>query len=146
MRTQTLIVSLAALLSLLGCSKQAKLPRQVPATVAELEASPDFKLEHTTKSGIKCYVRYLTPEVADAIDEDNPDFPFLLFSGGEVEKPFLVAVVYKDRVVACDAKDSGLVSGDEYTAEGLEVAEFARAKLMAAQAAELSRMMQELGR
>ena len=77
-----IILSLIATLGLVGCSKESssssKARRLVPATAAEIIASPDYKLEYTTRSGLKIYVRELTPEIAtNTIGVNSPDFEFL---------------------------------------------------------------------
>jgi hypothetical protein len=75
------ILSLIAMLCFMGCSKgsgsSSKAKRLVPATAAEVIASPEYKLEYTTKSGLKIYVRELTPEMARSIPVNSPDFEFL---------------------------------------------------------------------
>jgi hypothetical protein len=48
MRTPAL-VSLVAVLCLLGCSKAGSSRRLLPNTTAEVAASPDFKLDSTNK-------------------------------------------------------------------------------------------------
>jgi hypothetical protein len=99
MKIPTLIVSLVTALCIVGCSKEGgssgKAKGLVPATVAELTASPDFKLEHTTESGIKCYVRELTPEVASTIAEDSRDDHFL----ERRKRPYLFVVVLDGKMV-----------------------------------------------
>lgn len=64
-------------------------------TVAELLVSPDFKLEHTTASGIKCYVRELTPEMASTITEDSRDHHFF----ENRKRPYLFVVVLDGKMV-----------------------------------------------
>src|SRR6185295_5415322 len=100
MKIPTILVSLTAMLCLLGCSKEGgasgKSKRLIPATAAEIAASTDYKLDHTTKSGIKCYVREISPEVARSITEDSPDHPFL----ADGEKPYLLVVVFNVKI--CD--------------------------------------------
>jgi hypothetical protein len=79
MKKATTVISLISVL--IGCSKDAgssgKSKRLVPATAAEVVASPDYKLEHITQSGIKCYVRRLTPEIARTVSVDSRDYEFL---------------------------------------------------------------------
>ena len=75
-------VVLFTALCLLGCSREggaskSGTQRLVPATAAEVAASPDFKLEFTTKSGIRCYARALTREVARSIPDRSSDLEFL---------------------------------------------------------------------
>lgn len=112
MKMQTLIASLIVMLGIVGCSKDGKpsvkQQRLVPSTVAELEASPDFKLDHTTKGGIKFYVRDISSEVADSIDADSRDSRFL--DGGRT--PQLFAVVYKGDVVSYDSLDAMIFGAD----------------------------------
>lgn len=89
-----LILSLFATLCVIGCSKEGGSSRAlVPATGEKVMASPDYKLEHTTKSGIKCYVRPLTPEVARAITADNRDHQFLQ---GDEKTSFYLLVPLRD--------------------------------------------------
>ena len=82
MSIRAIILSLITALCFAGCSKEgsssSKAKRLVPATAAEVTASPDFKLEYTTKTGVKLYVRELTPEIAtNSIGVNTPDFEFL---------------------------------------------------------------------
>src|SRR5258708_25878516 len=51
-------------------------PRSTLFPYTTLFRSPDFKLEHTTESGLKCYVRELTPEIAGTIAHDSRDHHF----------------------------------------------------------------------
>lgn len=99
MKIPTLIVSLVIALCFVGCSKEGgasgKTKGLVPATVAELLASPDFKLEHTTESGLKCYVRELTPEVASTIAADSRDHHFF----ENRKRPYLFVIVLDGKMV-----------------------------------------------
>ena len=99
MKIPTLIVLLVVCLCLPGCSKgggsSGKAKGLVPGTVAELAASAEFKLEHTTESGVKCYVRELTPEVVGGIAPDSRDHHFL----EERKHPYLVVFVCTDKIV-----------------------------------------------
>jgi hypothetical protein len=69
-------MTFVAAICLLGCSKSGK-AGLVPATAADIKSSPDFKLEFTTKNGVKCYVRDLAPEVAQLIPRESRDQDFL---------------------------------------------------------------------
>lgn len=99
-------------------------------------ASPDYKLEHTTKSGIKCYVREITLEVARSITENSPDHPFL----AEGEKPYLFVVVHNGKVIDLAADETGLS-----IEQGLEIAAWSMKKTMA-EDAEMQKMLQEAGK
>src|SRR5438093_13333456 len=89
MKIKVGVVSLMAMCCFVGCSEEdsasssssskssGKSKRLVPTTAAEVMASTDYKLEHTTKSVVKCYVRPLTPEIVKSISEDSPDHEFL---------------------------------------------------------------------
>lgn len=92
-------------LVLVGCSKESgkSSKRLVPATGAAVIASPDFKLEHTTKSGIKCYVRPLTLEVGRAITPNNQDHPFL--QGDEEEGFYLLVPIRGDKIMDGEAAE-----------------------------------------
>jgi hypothetical protein len=119
MNNRTIIVSLIAAFCLLGCSKEggssSKFKRLVPATAAEVMASSDYKLEHTTKSGIKCYVRPLTPEIAKTVNDDSPDHEFLY---GDEESPYYFLVLIRNgKIIDGEAAAAGAMT----TAEGVEV-------------------------
>lgn len=111
MKMPTLIVFMIIGLSFLGCSKEAERPkssakRLVPATAAEVMASADYKLEHTTKSGISCYVRPLTSEVADSISVDSPDHAFLSYGA----KSCLLVPIRDGKIIPeLSTEDSGEV-------------------------------------
>ena len=80
-RNLLLCTALTAL-CIVGCSKEGSPSgnpnRLVPATAAEIMSSPDYKLEYTNNTGLKIYVRELTPEIAtNAIGVYSPDFAFL---------------------------------------------------------------------
>ena len=119
MKIRIVIVSLVTALCMVGCSKESgskessssgKARGLVPTTAAEIAASPEFKLEGTTKSGIKCYVREISPEVARAIPKGSPDRPFL---GGDLaagEQPYLLAFAYNGKVFAA-TEDTNLTAG-----------------------------------
>jgi hypothetical protein len=116
MKTPIILVSLLSSLCLAGCSGNAgPSPRLVPATAAEVMASPEFRLAHTTRSGIRCYVREISPEIARAIPQNSPDRAFL----ADDEKPYLLVVVREGRIVDLTAAETGLS-----TREGLEVATY----------------------
>lgn len=104
MKKPTLIASLVISLCLFGCSKGGK-GGLVPSTVADLAASPEFKLEHTTPSGVKCYVREITPEIAATIAADSRDSHFL-----EAHKPpYLLVFVCNDKIV--DLRENNIGKG-----------------------------------
>jgi hypothetical protein len=130
-------------LSFIGCSKEGastkpvKQPRLVPATVAELEASPDFKLDYTTKGGTKIYIRFIDPKVDESI-ADTPDWQF---RDGSASKPYLVAVAYRGSVVSEDSLDTLLRTPDgAYTPEGEEYFIYAFKRMAKESAVELERM------
>jgi hypothetical protein len=107
--------SLAVALCFIGCSKDGastgeaasstKARRLVPATAAEVMASPDYKLEHTTKSGLKLYVRPLTPEIAKSIPEDSPDQEFL--QGDETSPYYFLVLVKNDKIIDSERASEG---------------------------------------
>src|SRR5688572_27365544 len=97
MPARTVIVLLLAMLCLVGCSKKtasASNPqRLVPRTAAEVIAAPDYRLEHTTKSGMQFYVRDLTPQIAQSISANSPDQEFL---NGNEQSPYYFLVMIRD--------------------------------------------------
>jgi hypothetical protein len=104
MKKLTLIASLIASLSLLGCSNDDhKAAGLVPRTAAKLAASPDFKLEHTTPTGVKCYVREITRETANSITPDGRDSHFL----ERHKQPYLLVFVCHNRIVDLRAMKEG---------------------------------------
>jgi hypothetical protein len=96
MLARTIAVLLLATLCLVGCSKKTNLDskpqRLVPPTAAEVMASPDFKLEHTTPGGLQFYVRDLTPQVAQSISANSPDQEFL---NGNEQSPYYFLVMIR---------------------------------------------------
>ena len=114
MKIRTIIVSLFAMLCMIGCSKHSGMVSKskglVPATAAEVAASPDFKLEQTTKSGLKIYIRELTPEIAKTISVDSPDFSFLQGDGQYV--CFFEVLIRGGKIVDADKADDGLKPED----------------------------------
>src|SRR6185436_6005119 len=104
MKKLTVIASLVTSLSLFGCSNDGgKGPGLVPRTAAKLAASPEFKLEHTTPSGVKCYVREITRETAATIAPDSRDSHFL----EKHKQPYLQVFVCNDRIVDLRAMKEG---------------------------------------
>jgi hypothetical protein len=140
MKTPTLFVTLITALCFLGCSKEGgstgKAKGIVPATAAEIAALPEFKLEHTTKSGVKCYVRQITPEVARTITEESPDHRFL----EDREPPYLLVIVYNDKIIDLTADDPGLT-----TEQGFEVAAWSIKKTLS-EDKEMQEMLKKAGK
>jgi hypothetical protein len=115
MNMRTIIVSLIATLCLIGCSKEgsssSKTKRLVPTTATEVMASPDYKLEHTTKAGIKLYVRELTPELAKTITFNSPDHEFL---NGDDQSPYYFLVMIRDgKIIDTEAASAGALKPEE---------------------------------
>jgi hypothetical protein len=116
MNIRTLIVFLVATLCLVGCSKEGggafpKTKRLVPATAAEVMASPDYKLELTTKAGIKLYVRELKPEIAKTITSDSPDHEFL---NGDDQSPYYFLVMIRNgKIIDAEASAAGALKLEE---------------------------------
>ena len=109
------IVSFIATLCIIGCSKEgsssSKSKRLVPATAAEVTASPDYKFEHTTKAGIKLYVRELTPEIAKTITFDSPDHEFL---NGDEQSPYYFLVMIRDgKIIDTEAATADALKPEE---------------------------------
>ena len=124
MKTHAIVASLVAMLCFVGCSKEggsssksSKSKRLVPATAAEVIASSDYKLEHTTKSGIQCYVRPLTPEIAKTVSEDSPDYEFL--NGDEVSPYYFLVLIRNGKIIDADAAEGAMTPAD-----GMEVMGF----------------------
>jgi len=139
MKIPSLAASLLVAVCLIGCSKSGgKAKGMVPATAAELAAIPEFKLEHTTKSGVKCYVREISAEVAKTITERSPDHPFL--SDENPDKPYLLVVVNNGKICDLTAEDSGLTME-----QGLEVSAWAIGKLLA-EDKEFQEMLKKAGK
>ncbi|MEO6183396.1 MAG: hypothetical protein ABIP71_09905 [Verrucomicrobiota bacterium] len=109
------IFALIALLFLFGCSKESESgkPKRVgrsyvPTNAAEVAASRDFKLEHSTKSGIQYYVCPLQQEIVKSISFDSPDYTYLI----PASNPFFLVPVRNGQIV------------DLNTAEAAEMAEY----------------------
>lgn len=115
MKLRTIVLVLTAALSFASCSKEntssPKVKRLVPTTAAEIEASPDFKLEHTTKAGIKLYVQELTPEVAKTVGFESPDHEFLQ---GDEQSPYYFLVMIRDgKIIDSEAAGEGALRPEE---------------------------------
>ncbi len=82
----------------------------VPTMATEIAASPDFKLEHATKSGLKIYTRNLTPEIAQTISVDSPDFRFL--QGDRQRVCFFLVLIRGGRIVDADKDFDDVKPGD----------------------------------
>lgn len=104
MKTPVLIASLLISLFLFGCSREGGKAGLVPRKAAEVAASPDFNLEYTTPSGVKCYVREITREVANTIAADSRDSHFFR----RHKQSYLEVFVCNDRIVDLQAGDQSL--------------------------------------
>jgi hypothetical protein len=113
LKTRPTIALLITALFLLGCSKEsgptkASAKGIVPATGEEIVASPDFKLEHTTKSGIKCYTRAVSPEVFRSIQSGTPDRKYLT---GSEQAGFLLVPIRDGTIADLSTEESHEVAG-----------------------------------
>ena len=117
MRIHAFIGSIIATLCLIGCSKQGGSKRLVPKTAAEVMASADYKLEHTTKGGIQCYVRPLTAEIAKTVSEDSPDHEFLY---GDDGPNYFLVLIRDGKIIEGEAAAAGALT----MADGIEVTGF----------------------
>jgi hypothetical protein len=110
MKATTLIGSLFTALCLMSCSSgddaSVKAKRLVPTDAAEIASSPDYKFERTTKSGIKCYVRPLTPEVVASIPGDSPDREFLTTG----KNPYFMVPIREDKILKLNKEESAEVA------------------------------------
>ena len=116
MKIRTGIISFVAILCLIGCSKEGgssstKAQRLVPTTAAEVMASPDYKLEHTTKAGIKLYVRELKLGIANTITLDSPDHEFL--NGGDQCPYYFVVMIRDGKIIDTEAATAGALKAEE---------------------------------
>jgi hypothetical protein len=115
MNIRTIIVSLIATLCIIGCSKEggssSKSKRLVPATAAEVMASPDYKLELTTKAGIKLYVRELTPEIAKTVTGSSDDYEFL--NGDDQSGHYFLVLVRDGKIIDTEAAGAGALKAEE---------------------------------
>src|SRR5262249_39476712 len=100
MKNLTALASLITSLFLLACSRESA--GLVPRAAAKLEAS-EFRLEHTTPSGVKCYVREITRETANTISADSRDGHFL----EKHKQPYLQVFVCNARIVDLRAIKEG---------------------------------------
>jgi hypothetical protein len=112
MKKTTVIASLIVMLCFIGCSPEGSSSGNsahlVPPTAAKVMASPDYKLEHTTESGIKCYVRPLAPELARTISVDNPYFEFL--KGDDTSPYYLLVLVRNGKLLDKEAAAGGAMT------------------------------------
>jgi len=109
--------------------------RLVPATVAELETSPEFTLDHTIGADIKCYVCPVTPRIAQRMRQEHPDYGFLV----DEQKPYLLVFVYYGEMLGSDAIDRRLRTAEgQYTKEGEEVFAYAYRKTITSMTSEMT--------
>lgn len=107
-------LSLIAALVLIGCSKEnnsSEGPKRigrsyVPPEAAQIVSSSDFKLEHTTKSGIQCFVCPVTSEIAQSISSDSSDYQFLV--GGK--KPILLVPIREGKIIELNPQEAAEVA------------------------------------
>ena len=112
MKKPTIIISAIAMFCFIGCSPAGNSSSNsmllVPPTAAKVVASPSYKLEHTTESGIKCYVRPLTTEFARTISMDSPDFEFL--KGDDTSPYYLLVLIRNGKIIDKEAASGGALS------------------------------------
>ncbi len=110
MKIISLLGSLFTALCLIGCSGEGDSSSNakglVPTKAAEITGSPDYKFERTTKSGIQCYVRPLTPEVVGSIPADSPDREFLMTGA----KPYFLVPIRDNKIVKLSKEESAEVA------------------------------------
>ena len=111
MNATSLISSLVIALCFIGCSEEGdssgNAKRLVPTKAAEVTTSPDYKFERTTKSGIKCYVRPLTPEVVATIPVNSPDRGFLMAGA----TPYFLVPIRDDKIVELSKEENAEIAG-----------------------------------
>jgi hypothetical protein len=110
MKITSLIGLLFIALCLIGCSggdeASGNAKRLVPTKAAEVTGSPDYKFERTTKSGIQCYVRPLTPEIVEAIPANSPDREFLMTGA----QPHFLVPIRDNKIVKLNKEESAEVA------------------------------------
>ena len=77
--------------------------RIVPATAAEIIASRDFKVEYTTKSGVKCYTRAVSPEMYRSIPADSKDREYL---AGDEKSAFFTVPIRDGRIAELNTDEA----------------------------------------
>jgi len=110
MKIPSIIVLLVALSCLVGCSDNSSNNSMllVPPNAAKVLKSPSYRLEHTTASGIKCYVRPLVPEIARTISVDNPDFEYL--RGDDINPYYLLVLIRNNKIIDKEAAEGGALT------------------------------------
>lgn len=102
---RTVIIALC----LVGCSSEGDLSeakRLVPTKASEVTGSPDYKFERTTKSGIQCYIRHLSPEVVASIPAESPDREYLTTG----KEPCFVVPIRNDKIVKLSKEESAEIA------------------------------------
>lgn len=115
------ILLLCYLLSytMIGCSQESATKgstkeRYVPRSAQEITSSSKWKLDYTTKAGIKCYVQTVSREVQAKLanDFDHPDYEYLQ-EPSDAEQPayFLVMIRGGEIVDELKPEESGEILG-----------------------------------
>jgi len=84
----------------------------VPSNAAEVEASTQFELAHTTKEGLRFYVRALSRGVADTIVIGTRDFQFLC---GDGDGQYLLVLIREERILRGEPKPGGDLEKSDVT-------------------------------
>jgi len=109
MRITIVVGTLVAALCFVGCSGEGEAPavqRLVPTKASEVSSSPDYKFERTTKSGIQCYIRHLSPEIVASIPANSPDREFLTTG----KEPCFLVPIKNNKIVKLDKEESAEVA------------------------------------
>ena len=73
----------------------------------EITSSPDYKFERTTKTGVKIYIRPLTPEMVSTISADSPDRAFL----NKGDQPYFLVPIRDDKIVELTKDERAELAG-----------------------------------
>jgi hypothetical protein len=114
MKSALITLSVLSALLVAGCSREnnsTAVPKRVgrsyvPTSAAEVAASPSFKLEHTTASGIQYFVCPLPQEIARSISVDSSDYRFL----NQGNAPFFLVPIRDGKIVELNATEAAEVA------------------------------------
>ena len=76
----------------------------VPSKTIDVEASTQFQLAHSTKSGLHLYVWSLSRELADGIVIGSRDFEFLC---GQADSQYLLVLIRAGKILEGEPKPYG---------------------------------------
>jgi hypothetical protein len=91
-----------------GGEKLARKSLVIPMKASDVIASSEFQCEYVTRTGIRCYVKFISPAIVPKLSEKDPAQCFL--SGDDV-RPFLVIPIKDERFVTPTEDEAFEIAG-----------------------------------